>query len=351
MSGETTTQTPPDAAADAAESAEMMRIAREADAATEGQQPATATTTTKPEGDGKPAAEGTDGKPAADGSKDGKPPAAGADPKKAADGTKPDANGGKPKTQAEKDADEAARKDRSWKKLEEERGQFRAERARIDAELNQLRATVSALKKKGATPAGPAKDSNGLTADDYTQLAKKYKSEGNDQMAQAAEERAAELKAKAPAAADGAAAATGNAWEEPEFQAEWNGHVKALIDSNPELANPDNPLVKVTQELVNGKDYGRYFRAFPDGIRVAHEVALLMRDAHSAKETREKLTAAEGEVATAKKEIERLNGLLQPRGSHPSKPPAGEKKLADMSDEEADREVRRIAEEADRGTS
>lgn len=240
---------------------------------------------------------------------------------------------------------EAERRDRSWKALEQEKQEFRAERDRINSDVIALRREVETLRKGGAAKADAGKaDEHGLTADDYDRAAKKYEDEGNTEMAALAKKRVEKMRQQ-PAAS----AAAGETWQQPEFQKEWQRHTDELIAGDAELAKPDNPLVKATQALLHDGTFGRFFRAHPDGIKAAFEVAKLMRDAHSAGEVKKNLDAEQAAHAKSKKEIERLNALLQPHGGGRGQPPAGEKSIAQMNGEEADAEVRRIAAAADRG--
>lgn len=324
-----------DAAADAA----MLRAAQEADGVLPTSQTETdASSQNQPEGTSKKDATG---KPADASQETAKPAGKGNEAKP---GDKPENKGTeKPLTEFEKAKKEKERAAEVLKGFQKEKEQLRARDQAREAELKQLRAEVQALKKPAA---GPAKDQHGFTAETYEKLAKQYEEQGNDEMAQAAREKVAELRAKATAPA---AANAAEPWKDPAFEAEWQGHVKQLIDADPSLADPANPVVVATQGLLNNPVYGRYFRNFPDGIKMAHEVALLMRDAQTASSAKEQLAAKETELKTARAEIERLTGLLQPRGSLPGKPPAGEKDFADMTEEEQDAHMRRVAEAADRG--
>jgi hypothetical protein len=240
---------------------------------------------------------------------------------------------------------EAERKDRSWKALEQEKQELRAERARIDAELQGLRREVTDLRKRSvpATPAGPAKDAHGATADDYEAMARRFDREGKEELADAARERAADLRKQPPAAT--APETDREPWTAPEFQQEWKRHTDEILASAPELADPNHPLTRAAQSLVNDPAWKRFFRAHPDGIKAAVEVGKLMQAAQGAQELQAKLTTAEEQQKKDRAEIERLNGLLQPRGSHPSSQPGGEKRSGDLTDDD----VRRLAAAADRG--
>jgi hypothetical protein len=94
--------------------------------------------------------------------------------------------------------------------------------------------------------------------------------------------------------------------------------------------------------LANHENYGRFFRAFPDGLKVAHEVALLQRDAAQLKPLQEELTKV-------KAEVERLTKLTGIRGAPPPSGSGRGKALADLSGDDAEDFVRHAAMKADRG--
>lgn len=329
---------------------DMLQIAREADVATEatplgGTEAKTEDKAKKPDADkatgkdGKPAEQGKDGKPAADGKakseeKDGQ--------KKSGDGKQPDAKAGAEKSEFAKAKAETERKDRSWQALEKEKETFRNERSATLAELEGLRREVAEMRKRNQQPAGPVKDNRGMTVADYERVEQRYKKDGNDEMAEAAHEAAEELKKKGSETTDRQPAHA--TFDSPEFQSEWKRNAQELITKQPELGDPENPLVKATNTLIADPTYGRFFKSAPDGIKAAFDVACLMRDAHAAGETKKQLEAREVELTEAKKEVERLTGLLQPRGSHPAGP-SGDKKAADLTADD----VHAIARAADRG--
>lgn len=244
--------------------------------------------------------------------------------------------------QAKKDAD---RRDRSWQALEKEKAEFRAERETQRSELENLRREIAQLRKAPAAQSGPARDVHGATAEDYDKLAKRYETEGNDEMAEAAKGRADALRKQATA--DFAAQADPSST--PEFRSQWERNVEELIQKDAALADPQSPVVQTANHLCSDPTWGRFFRAHPDGIRAAVEVARLMQTNSAAQKTAQELKATQDQLKTAQAEVDRLNGLLQPRGSHPAGPVRGEKAIADMNDAEADAAIRALAAAADRG--
>lgn len=305
---------------------DIMKIAEQADA-----EPATTPAPAKTE---QPPASG-----AQDEKKQDKQPAQGEQkPEQKAADQQPD--DGKA-SQYEKSKKEAERRDRSWKALEAEKEAFRAEKARIDQELADLR-RLQAQARQPAASTEPPKDKLGLTATDYDEMAKEYDERGKDDLARAARERAAGLRAQAATA--GSAAAPSN-FDSPDFQAKWQENIQALVKEDPTLTDPANPVVKAANALTTDKNFGRFFRAAPDGIRAAVEVARLMQKATAAQALTTELDTTKGELKTAKAEIERLTKLLSPQGSRPTGPAPGAKRPEEMNSDD----IRALAAAADQG--
>lgn len=254
---------------------------------------------------------------------------------------KPGEKGAEPKPESDytKAQKEQARQQNLLKNFQQEKEQFRQERDAHMAELKGLREQVSKLTR---TAAGPAKDGNGITAEQYDRAAKSYAEKGEDDMAALARERAEALRRQTPAAETSTAPASNpdEAWKAPEFQKKWDATTNEILAAEPALADPKNPVFAAVNNLVNDKTWGAFFRARPDGIRAAVEVAKLLQ-------TSARADALQKELETTKGEIERLTKLTQPRGSRPAAPLQGEKTLSEMTEAEADAHVRRIAAQAD----
>lgn len=328
---------------EAAPEIDMMKIAAEADARLDSTPEATAPdvtaapATAPQETNGMPPEAGKD----APTTTDAKAPAAA---KPTEDKAQPDAPKApaKPETKFEKAKAEAERRDRSWKALEEEKAQVRAKAAAVETELQQVRREMEQLRAK---PTGPAKDEHGATAEDYQALAKRYAAEGNDELAEAARARAEKLRQPAAAAATNGAAT----FDSPEFQSKWRATAQELIAKDPQLANPEHPLVKAANGILADRNYGRFFKSHPDGIVAAVEVARLLHSDANGKQATQRLAASEQELTKAKAEITRLNSLLQPRGSHPAGQPGRERKIEDLPAAEAHEAILAMARAADRG--
>ena len=249
--------------------------------------------------------------------------------------------GEKPESAFEKARKDAERKEKTWKQLQAEKEAVRQEAERIQqerAEFTRLRQEHEELKKRLAAPAAPVKDEHGHTAEDYERLAKRYEREEDHEMAKLAMAKASALKAKAAPPAPAATQQPANDPTTPEFQAKWRETTAALVQAEPDLAKPDNPVVQAANALLQDKNWSGFFLARPDGIRAAVEVAKLQQTAARA-------ATFEKELATAKAEIARLTKLVSPRGSLPASAAPGDRRPEDLSDAD----MLALAAQADQG--
>ncbi len=298
-------------------------------------------TGTTPSAETTPPAQGKDGKPAEQGKDSAKPEEKPAGDKPAATDKPATDKSDSAFSKAKKDSE---RRDNSWKALDAEKNAFREEKTKIEAEVQTLRRENEQLRKQPPAPAAPVKDEHGFDAATYEALAKRYDAEGKDDMATLAREKVAALqKLQATTQPDAPAVTAGEAWKTPEFQKTWDAGVAQLVATMPELKDPNHPLVKATNAYVNDPKWGRFFRSHPDGIHAAVEVAKMQQEAARVGEVTKQL-------ATATAEIERLNKLVQPAGSHAGGPVPEAKKFTDMSAAEAENAVLAAAAAADRGS-
>lgn len=268
------------------------------------------TPATPPPADTKPNPETA--KPGEQGTPDGKAKDPKQDPT-ASDTAKPGEQGTDSAfTKAQK---ERARQENLLKNFEREKEAFRQEKQSMAATIEGMKRELQQLKQRHA---GPPKDEHGIDADTYEELAAKYREQGDDKMARAALERADRLRRQAPAATPDAHPQA-EAWQTPEFQAEWSRIEGEIVKARPELADPQHPFFKATDSLLKDPTWGAFFRARPDGLRAAVEVAGLLQERARADALKTQLDQAQAEVA-------RLNKLTQPRGGNPAAASSSERK-------------------------
>lgn len=213
---------------------------------------------------------------------------------------------------------EQERRERSWQKLDEEKAALRKEREELEAE-----------RKKTATVA-EEKDERGFSATDYDNAAKNFDASGDAELARKAREQATRLR-EATQSKQGEAKRT-------EFLTSWNGTVKEIVEARPELKDDNAPVSKRVREVLKNHPQ---FSMVPDGFRRAVEYADTLEQAAS-------VPGYKTEIEKLTKEIERLNKLTSVGGSGPTSRPGASKSITEMTTKEAEAELTRLAEEADR---
>lgn len=317
------------AAAPATQSPEdLLKIAADVDAGGTPPAPITEKPADKPSD--KPADAGTpkptDKGSAEDKTKDGQKP----------DDKKTDPNA-KPETAYTKAQKERERQENLLKGFEEEKQKFRAE---IQREREQLAAERQKLEEQRTRkPEGPGPEH-------YEQLAKEYEEAGNTKMAEAARQRAKEVREEQARAQTPTKSMDGTpAPNSPEFKTKWNETIVRLESEFPELKDPKNPLVVQTNLLINDKNFGRFFKSHTDGVQAALEVAKIM---HLGNQAIEKTKGLEEKLTAANAEVERLTKLTSITGAPPGAAPSSIK-LEDMTPAQREAHMMKLAQAADGG--
>jgi hypothetical protein len=230
---------------------------------------------------------------------------------------------GDQESEKSKYAKERERKDRSWESLNAEKEQVRKDREELERERQELQS-----RRQQAEQPVESKDDKGFTASDYDAAAKTFRDRGDDDLAEAAEKQAKDLRE-----ADQRAAGEG---QHRKFLDTWHKAVSDEIKARPELADESHALSVAVQKLLKEDEV---FSRLPDGFKRAVEIASLRIQAASVPSLTE-------QVATLQKEIDRLNGERQPGGSGPTSKPKA-KTFDQLTPDEQDAELRRQAEEAD----
>lgn len=292
---------------------DLMALASQADSQPDtASSPAAAPQEPVKQADEQAGAENKGGEPAKDAAKP--------DTKKSEDQPKPDDQ--KPESAYTKAKKESERRDRSWKKLEEEKAQLRREQEELTRQRAEM--TRDRSDRQRSTPAKPEH-----TPEEYEALARHYQEQGDAQMAAAALQKAGDLRDQLKQGAT--QQATAEPWKQPEFQAAWQQNVDAMVQADPTLSDPANPVVTAANSLVNNPAYSKYFRAAPDGIRAAVEVGRMVVEIT---ESRKKIPALQQELDQAKAEIQRLNKCTAIGGSLPASGKLPAKKPEDIPDDD-----------------
>jgi hypothetical protein len=238
-------------------------------------------------------------------------------------------------TQSSEDKSESAsekkptRYEKAKSRLEKEWEDVRAEKARIKAEREQIEAERA--RKTPEAPQGETKTaSRKFSAEDYREAAKSYRDEGRDDLAKLAENKASEIEVE----------------DKKEFQQKtqaelksaWDKNLMEEVDANPELKDSTTPLYKAVTEMLQNH---AILRNYPAGIKDAVGIAKVKLKAESASDLSKK-------VAEYEKELSQLRKATTPASGQP-KGPAKTKAFHELSLDEQERELMKMASEVDRG--
>ena len=236
-------------------------------------------------------------------------------------------------TQSESKSDAASEKkpsryEKAKSRLEKEWEDLRAEKARIAAEREALQAKASSAGQE-VSHSSTKEGRRRFSADDYREAAKSYRNEGNDEMAKAAEAKAAEIEAEDRRETEQRTQA--------ELKSAWDQNLLKEVEANPELKDSSTKLYKMVSQLLQTH---AILRNYPAGISDAVGLAKMNMRAETASDLEKRLKDAETE-------LQRLRKATTPAASQPSAP-AKIKTFDEMSSEEQGRELLRMAMEADR---
>jgi hypothetical protein len=238
-------------------------------------------------------------------------------------------------TQSSEDKSESAsekkptRYEKAKSRLEKEWEDVRAEKARIKAEREQIEAERA--RKTSEAPQGETKTgSRKFSSEDYREAAKSYRDEGRDDLAKLAENKASEIEVE----------------DKKEFQQKtqaelksaWDKNLMEEVDANPELKDSTTPLYKAVTEMLQNH---AILRNYPAGIKDAVGIAKVKLKAESASDLSKK-------VAEYEKELSQLRKATTPASGQP-KGPAKTKAFHELTLDEQERELMKMASEVDRG--
>jgi hypothetical protein len=223
----------------------------------------------------------------------------------------------KPETREESEYSKAQkdreRLDRNWEKQQQLADQVRRDREQFERE----KAEWQKQREPGKQPVSD-KDEKGYSAEDYERAVDEFLLDGNKDLAAEARERAKALRIQT-------------------HQRLWMEHLETVKKENPGIDKEDHPLHKVALQVL--KDIPILNMA-PDGAKVAVRIA-------KAEASTSLLSDLRAENTKLKNEIKRLNESLEIGGSGPMRMPS-DKAFEEMTPKEQERELIRMAEEADR---
>jgi len=238
-------------------------------------------------------------------------------------------------TQSSEDKSESAsekkptRYEKAKSRLEKEWEDVRAEKARIKAEREQIeaeRARKTSETTQGETKSGSRK----FSAEDYREAAKSYRDEGRDDLAKLAEQKAGDIEVEDRKEIEQKT--------QTELKSAWDKNLLDEVEANPELKDSNSTLYKAVSEMLQNH---AILRNYPAGIKDAVGIAKVKLKAESASDLSKK-------VAEYEKELSQLRKATTPASGQP-KGPAKTKAFHELTLDEQERELMKMASEVDRG--
>ena len=199
----------------------------------------------------------------------------------------------KPKSKYTRAKKSQERANKSWKEVNAAKEDLKAEQAKLAEERQQL----EAKKADAFSEIQQRKEAAQFTPDDYEQIAKEYREEGRDDLAELALQKAQTARDTIQQQEVLNAQRT--------VMEQWESNLSQQVKDNPELKDQDSELYQYTSELLDRK---KILATYPEGINDAVEAAKAFLKAKKADDL-------EAEVNRLKKENEELNGKLQLNGT------------------------------------
>jgi len=216
------------------------------------------------------------------------------------------------------------RYEKAKSRLEKEWETLRAEKAKLQAEREAAQASVgkaAAQEKQTST--------RKFSAEDYREAAKSYRDEGSDDLAQLAENKASEIEVEYRKEQEENV--------KGELKSAWDKNLYEEVEANPDLKDSSTKLYKAVSEMLQNH---AILRNYPAGIKDAVGIAKIRLKAESASDLEKKVAKYESELAQLRK-------ATTPASGQPSAP-ARQKQFHELSSNEQEKELLRMAAEADR---
>ena len=216
------------------------------------------------------------------------------------------------------------RYEKAKSRLEKEWETLRAEKAKLQAEREAAQASVGKAASQ-ETKTSTRK----FSAEDYREAAKSYRDEGRDDLAKLAENKAGEIEVE-----------DRKEQEEKvkgELKSAWDKNLYEEVEANPDLKDSSTPLYKAVSEMLQNHAILRNYQA---GIKDAVGIAKIRLKAEAASDLEKKVAKYESELAQLRK-------ATTPASGQPSAP-AKQKQFHELSSNEQEKELLRMAMEADR---
>lgn len=221
------------------------------------------------------------------------------------------------------------RYEKAKSRLEKEWDDVREEKARLKAERESIE---QAKAQRETSQSGSETQKTGnrrFSAEDYREAAKSYRDEGRDDLAKLAEQKSTEIESEDRKEVEQKTQA--------ELKSAWDKNLLEEVDSNPDLKDSKSQLYKAVSDMLQNH---AILRNYPAGIKDAVGIAKVKLQAETASELKKKVAEYESELAQLRKAT--TPGSGQPTG------PAKTKAFHELSLDEQERELMKMAGEVDR---
>jgi len=222
------------------------------------------------------------------------------------------------------------RYEKAKSRLEKEWEDVRAEKARIKTEREQIEAAKVQRQTSETTQGETKQSSRKFSAEDYREAAKSYRDEGRDDLAKLAETKASDIEVEDRKEIEQKTQA--------ELKSSWDKNLLEEVEANPDLKDSNSTLYKAVSEMLQNH---AILRNYPAGIKDAVGIAKVKLQAETASDLKKKVAEYESELAQLRKATTPASG--QPTG------PAKTKAFHELSLDEQERELMKMASEVDRG--
>jgi len=233
------------------------------------------------------------------------------------------------KSESASEEKKPSRYEKAKSRLEKEWEDVRTEKARLKAEREAIE---NAKAQREAAQSGAEAQKSGsrrFSAEDYREAAKSYREEGRDDLAKLADQKATEVETEERQEFEQKTKA--------ELKSAWDKNLLEEVESNPDLKDSNSKLYKAVSEMLQNH---AILRNYPAGIKDAVGIAKVKLKAESASDLEKK-------VAEYEREIAQLRKATTPASGQPSAPKKT-KAFHELSLEEQERELMKMAVEADR---
>jgi len=222
------------------------------------------------------------------------------------------------------------RYEKAKSRLEKEWEDVRAEKARIKTEREQIEAAKVQRQTSETTQGETKQSSRKFSAEDYREAAKSYRDEGRDDLAKLAETKASDIEVEDRKEIEQKTQA--------ELKSSWDKNLLEEVEANPDLKDSNSTLYKAVSEMLQNH---AILRNYPAGIKDAVGIAKVKLQAETASDLKKKVAEYESELAQLRKATTPASG--QPTG------PAKTKAFHELTLDEQERELMKMASEVDRG--